>query len=203
MKDSATLAKQLDGRDIMLAVAAGVPGAFDELVRTYELRVRAGIRRYISDSRSVEDLSQEVFLRLFRARRRYTPSARFETFLYRIILNLCVNHSQYSRRRRTVFLDQGNDERGDEDAALIDPRTPSPIEAIISAEQDAIVRQAVDRLPCNQRIAVLLSRFSGLAHDEVARALGISPEAVKSLLWRARENLRMLLRPHVGPELAF
>jgi len=199
MRHATTLATQIDGRDLMLAVAAGVPGSFELLVRTYEARIKAAVARYVGDRRSVEDLSQEVLLRLFRARKRYAPTARFETFLYRIILNLCVNHTQYHRRRRALSLEQGADEKSGEEI-IVDQRAKSPMDSAILSEQSALVREAIDRLPGNQKRALVLSRFGGMAYEEVAHSLGLSPEAVKSLLWRARENLRVSLRSRLAAD---
>ena len=185
----------VDGRDIMVAVSLGTPGAFDLLVKTYEARIKAGVRRHIADRRAVEDLSQEVLLRLYRSRARYKPTARFETFLYRIILNLCVNHTQYSRRRRVLPLDHNDDVKPGDGVSLVDTAAHSPMDMAIVSEHSAMVRQAVERLPEAQRRAVILSRFSGLGYGEVADQLGMSPGAVKSMLWRARANLRTSLQP--------
>jgi len=184
----------------MLAVAADVPGAFERLVSNYETRVKAGVARSIRDRSSVDDLAQEVFLRLFRARHRYQPTARFETFLYRIIFNLCVNHTQYSNRRRTLSLDAA---RGADDETgwdLPDTNAVAPAEAFEAGERAAMVRAAVDELPDNQRRALMLNRFEGLGYEEIGLVMELSLQAVKSLLWRARESLRKHLAPVLGDE---
>ena len=181
----------VDGRDLMKAVSAGEPGAFERLVTVYESRIKAAVARHIVDRASVDDLSQEVLLRLYRARDRYEPTARFETFLYRIIFNICVNHTQYSRRRRHLAFRQGteDDEPGvplpADDTALAPPRE------IELGERARLLHAAIGRLPENQRRALLLSRFEGLAYEEIAAVMDTSLQAVKSLLWRARENLRV------------
>jgi RNA polymerase sigma-70 factor (ECF subfamily) len=187
-----------DGRAIMLAVAAGEPGAFERLVRTYEPRIKAAVARSISDRSSVDDLAQEVLLRLYRARARYEPTARFETFLYRIIFNLCVNHTQYKRRRRTLSLDgvPDEDERGvplPADEAAAEPGREAEL-----GERAQLVREAVDALPDAQRRALMLSRFEGLAYEDIAQVMELSLSAVKSLLWRARDNVRRRLFPRLG-----
>lgn len=192
-----------DGRNIMLAVASDKPGAFDLLVKTFGTRIKAQIRRHVSDRAVVDDLAQEVLLRLYRSRARYKPTARFETYLYRIILNLCVNYTQYSRRRRTVSLDHGDDTRPGERVSLVDDGAHSPEDLAIVAERGAMVREAVHGLPLAQRRVMLLSRFDGLANEEVATHVGTSAEAVKSMLWRARANVRTRLRPALGLDCAF
>lgn len=182
----------------MLAVTADHPGAFERLVKVYETRVKAGVYRSIRDSSSVDDLSQEVFLRLYKARHRYQPTARFETFLYRIIFNLCVNHTQYQARRRTWSLDTPV---GDDESRSIEPEDPRaglPLEQLEEDERAVFVQQAVDSLPDNQRRALMLSRFEGLGYEEIGQVMDLSMQAVKSLLWRARENVRRKLQPILG-----
>jgi len=189
----------LDGREMMLAVSREIPGAFERLVSVYESRIKAAVARSISDRSSVDDLSQEVLLRLYRARARYEPTARFETFLYRIIFNLCVNHTQYQRRRRTLPLEQAGG-YGESDFSTLpeDENAPSPIEDVAREERGRIVRAAMEQLPENQRRALQLSRFEGLGYEEISEVMTLSVQAVKSLLWRARENLRHSLGSRLG-----
>ncbi len=202
MNTASVLEAPLDGRDIMLAVALGTPGAFDLLVKTYLAQIKAGVRRHITDRTVVDDLSQEVLLRLYRARNRYRPTARFETFLYRIILNLCVNYTQYSRRRRALPLDHGDDTRPGDGASLVDTAARSPMDMAIVSEHGAMVRAAVGRLPETQRRALMLSRFGGLDFQEVGEQLEMSPSAVKSMLGRARAKLRTSLRPCLAADFS-
>lgn len=187
-----------DGRQLMLAVSTDEPGAFERLVATYETRVKAGVARSIRDRSSVDDLAQEVFIRLFRSRHRYQPTARFETFLYRIIFNLCVNHTQYTARRRAASIDApvaGDSESGWE---LPDERGDVPLEQLAADERARMVRAAVGELPDSQRRALMLNRFEGLGYEEIGQVMELSLQAVKSLLWRARENLRKQLQPILG-----
>ena len=195
----ASLDEAPDGRALMMAVAGDEPGAFETLVEVYEIRVKSAVSRSIRDPSSVDDLAQEVFLRLFRARHRYQPTARFETFLYRIILNLCINHTQSRNRRKTWSLDGASSP--DEDTGGFEPEDPAvvqPLEAMEAGERARAVRRAVDDLPDNQRQALQLSRFEGLGYQEIGQVMGLSLPAVKSLLWRAREGLRQRLAPQLG-----
>jgi RNA polymerase sigma-70 factor (ECF subfamily) len=187
-----------DGREIMLAVAAGTPGAFERLVAVYEPRVKAAVARSIRDRSSVEDLAQEVFLRLYRARERYRPTAKFETYLYRIIFNICVNHTQYTARRRALSLDVAADDESRAALAPADESVPRPLEALEADERAAQVRRAIETLPDSQRRALVLSRYEGLAYEEIAEVMSLSLQAVKSLLWRARDNVRQRLAPILG-----
>lgn len=181
----------------MQAVAADEPGAFESLVEIYEMRVKAAVARSIRDRSAVDDLAQEVFLRLFRARHRYQPTARFETFLHRIIFNLCVNHTQSSNRRRTWSLNVPTED-DDRPVEPVDGRGVRPFESLEQAERAELLRRAVEELPDNQRKALVLSRFDALAYEEIAEVMGLSMPAVKSLLWRARENVRRRLQPILG-----
>ncbi|MBM3985794.1 MAG: sigma-70 family RNA polymerase sigma factor [Planctomycetes bacterium] len=193
MGSAAPKASAIDGRDLMQAVSAGEPGAFERLVVAYEPRIKAAVARHVSDRSSVDDLSQEILLRLWRARDRYEPTARFETFLYRIIFNICVNHTQHSRRRRHPGFRQGSED--DEPGVPLpadESALPAPRELELF-ERAQLLHAAIGRLPDSQRRALLLARFEGLAYEEIASVMDTSLQAVKSLLWRARENLRAVL----------
>ena len=179
----------------MLAVSADKPGAFEALVEFYERQVKAAVARSIRDRSSVDDLSQEVFLRLFRARARYQPTARFETFLYRIIFNLCVNHTQYRNRRRAWSLDAPIQGENDGTFEIEDDAERGPLETLQDSERARLVREGVEMLPEKQRQALIMSRFEGLGYEDIATVMGLSLSAVKSLLWRVRDNLRDHLRP--------
>jgi RNA polymerase sigma-70 factor, ECF subfamily len=187
-----------DGREMMLAVAAEEPGAFERLVQVYEPRIKAAVARSINDRASVDDLAQEVLLRLYRARSRYEPTARFETFLYRIIFNLCVNHTQYQRRRRTLPLEQGTGTEDEPGTLPQDESARLPLEHAAEAERAKLVHAAVAQLPESQRRALQLSRFEGLGYEDIGQVMGLSVQAVKSLLWRAREKLREALQDQLG-----
>lgn len=200
MPRTASLAVRVDGRQLMLAVAEDKPGAFDRLVDQYHAYIIRTIGRYVRDRSSAEDLCQEVLLRVYRARARYQPTAHFEAFLQRIILNLCVNHARYTRRRRATSLnDIGHDGNALCDA-LPDDKASSPTYEADRKEQAQLLRVAIERLPPNQRQAIVLAGFHGLANSEVAQSIGLTGAAVKSLLWRGRENLAKSLRPVVAPD---
>jgi RNA polymerase sigma-70 factor (ECF subfamily) len=182
----------------MSAVAADEEGAFERLVENYGSYIRALVARYVRNASSVEELTQEVLLRLYRTRARYQPTARFETFVHTIVFNLCVNHSQYHRRRRAISLSNIDDDGEAVGDKLQDVRVASPEQEAQLRERAVFVRRAIDRLPPNQRSALTLSRFQGLTYDEVSKTIGLSVDAVKSLIWRAGENLRHTLRPQLA-----
>lgn len=166
--------------------------AFDELVELYAPRAHALVTRFLGRScRNAEDLVQEVFVRIVRARDRYEPTARFSTWLYSIVFRLCVNQTQRSRDSYQVSIDAGDEGP----LALVDAAAPDPSAGLERGDAVSAVRHAIAALPENQRIAVVLARYHGLAYAEIAEVVGSSPKAIKSLIHRARETLRDQLRP--------
>src|SRR5690606_10610689 len=124
-----------------------------------------------------------VFLRVVRARERYRPTARFTTWLYRIVFNLCVNERARVSSRLAAGEPGGLESMADEAA-------PAPSDGLERADAVEAVRAAIAALPETQRIAILLAKHDGLSHAEIAQVLGSTEKAVKSLVHRARENLR-------------
>jgi RNA polymerase sigma-70 factor (ECF subfamily) len=176
----------------MLAWQAGEEAAFDRLVAAYSERLFALFTRFLGPVPEREDMVQETFLRVLRARQAYQPTARFSTWLYRIAFNLSVNRTQ--RTRSAASLD-----------AI--PAGPAAVDVELPPESDLerddvvqAVRAAIARLPENQRAAMILARYEELSFAEIAQVLGSSEKAVKSLVHRARENLRAELAPFL-PQL--
>lgn len=191
---------EIDGRTLMEAVRRDEPGAFERLVSRYQSRVRASVTRILGSRSFAEDLAQEAFLRVYRARHRYQPTARFETWLHRIVLNLCLNHAQSQKRRQTLPLGLMGRDDDSPLAEPADPRAPAPLMELERGERAQLLRRALGMLPETQRQAVLMARFEGLSQAEIADVLGITTQAVKSLLWRARDNLRRRLAPILGED---
>jgi len=190
------------GAELMERIREGELEAFSELVERYQRSVQNAVYKYSGNRAIAEELAQEVFVRVFRARLNYERKARFETWLYRIVFNLCANASAYARRRHAVSLDQAADDTSSTGSspggALGDPQAGTPLEALENLEVQERVREAILRLPGQQRAALILSRYENKPYQEVSQALGTSVEAVKSLLFRARENLRQMLLPTYG-----
>lgn len=177
----------------MLAFQAGHEEVFAEIVELYETAVFSLLRRLLGPGASLEDLAQEVFLRLYRSRERYRPEGRLGTFLYRITYNLALNHLRDRKRHKTA----GMPEHADGEAVeLADPKAPAP-EAPLDQELWARrIETALAELPENQRLALVLQHYNGLELTEIGDVLGISAKAVKSLLHRARQRMKTLLEPY-------
>lgn len=185
---------------LMLRVREGDGGAFTALVRRHQDRVVSLAYRYLSDASEAEDLAQEVFLRVHRARETYEPSAKFTTWLHRITVNACLNHIRGRKARGAVSGRLPDDPDGDGPAEPEDPDAPDPGDGVLRGELAAVVRRAVDELPERQRMAILLEKYQGMSYEETAAAMEMSLSAVKSLLTRARVTLKEKLEPYLTGE---
>lgn len=184
---------------LMARVKAGDDEAFNVLMQRHEKTVVNLVYRFTGDREIAQDLAQEVFLRIYRASSRFEARAKFFTYLYKVTLNLCRNQRAKAQRRQTTSLNQPRRGRGDEELPLRELEDPfgSAEEQVSRLELASMVREAVDSLPEQQREAVVLQRFHGLAYEEIAEALNLSVPAVKSRIHRAKLNLRDKLVPYV------
>lgn len=185
---------------LMLRFQGGDRSAFEELVRRYTPLLVNFMHRYVGQSDVAEDLAQETFLKVLRARSSYAPTARFKTWLFTIATNLCLNQRRNEGHRFHLSINArtGPDPDREIGQSLEDRSAPRPEDSLARGELGAAVRAAISALPPNQRLAVLMSRYEEMPYSEIGRALGISVMAVKSLLNRARQNLR----EHLAPALA-
>lgn len=192
------------GRELMLAFQAGQPQAFEQLIGLYSERAYALFVRFTGRHEGCEDLVQELFLRMWRARDRYEPSARFSTWMYRIAFNLAANAGERARHRQAVSLDGEVPLAGGakEGVRLSDPDAPQPDQALLRADVVREVQAAIAALPDNQRMALILARYEEQSHQEIGATLGISAKAVKSLIHRARETLRASLSHLIVEDIA-
>ena len=191
---------------LMQAFQRGDESAFESLVGRHRDRVFRLAYRYLGDASSAEDLAQETFLRVYRSKSSWRPEAKFSTWLYRVTANACLNEIRARRARRAVEATAPTAPGGGTPSEPADPAAPDPAGETVRAETAAVVRQAVAALDEDQRTAVLLSKYEGLSYRELADAMNRSVPAVKSLLVRARANLRRALEPYLdrapaaGPE---
>jgi RNA polymerase sigma-70 factor (ECF subfamily) len=197
------LEQQLEARDpdikLMLQVRDDVQGAFEVLVGRYQHRVLGVMAHMVGNLEEAEDLTQDVFLRIYRARKGYRPRAKFSTWLFTIVNNLALNHLRGKKRRPTVgFGHDHSDSAGVRPGEEIVPaRDGTPSAQMRQAELSEIVGEALDGLGEDQKIAVLLSKFEEMSYSEISEVMGRSEAAIKSLLARARMNLRERLEPYL------
>ncbi len=185
---------------LMLDVKAGDELSFELLLRKYRTPLVNFLYRMVRDSAVAEDLAQEVFLRVYRARKEYAPSAKFTTWMFRIATNLALNSVRDNRHRQLeISMDHTADVGDDEQPAMEVPdRKPSVEQQLVERTRSQLILRAVHALPEKQRAAVLLHKYQELDYDEIARILECSESALKSLLFRAYETLRVELAPLVN-----
>lgn len=183
---------------LMLAFSAGDVHAFDRLFERWSAPLLRYLERLLRDAASAEELVQEVFLRVHRARDRYRPDARFSTWLYRIGTNLALN--ELRRPRLRAVHESADDPERPELAGAV----PDPDEVVDARRRGLAVERELRALPERQRAALLLSAVEGLSYAEVAGALEVSEQAVKALVHRARSTLaeRMAAGGGAPPETA-
>jgi RNA polymerase sigma-70 factor (ECF subfamily) len=195
-QSKAALRKYHDDPEVglMLRVQDGDDGAFEELVQRYRARVFGSFIKRLGDRQEAEDLTQEVFLRLYRSRHRYEPRARFATWLFHVSQNVARNALRSRRRRPALRLEAlASPADPGAAAALLTDRGEEPSRPIERSELAGVVRAAVSSLARRQRAAVELHQFHDRTYAEVAAELDMSPKAAKSLLYRARNELREAL----------
>jgi RNA polymerase sigma-70 factor (ECF subfamily) len=182
---------------LMLAFQKGDVSAFETLLRRNYRNVLNFIYRFIGRRDIAEDLTHEVFLRVYQNTARYEPRSRFRTWLYTIAKNLCLNELR-RKSHRMLSLDEAGPRDGEPvSTALLHASPPAADDSMIRRERIAAVRAAIDGLPENQRLAVILRRYDDFSYEQIAATLNTSEKAVKSLLNRAKEHLRKKLAPWV------
>lgn len=184
---------------LMLQVRDDDSGAFEELVHRYQNRLVSLLAHLVGRRDLAEDLAQDVFLRVYRARKRYVPGSKFSTWLYTIAHNVASNALRGLARRKEVHLvGSDNGSSGNPlDAAALAASGLMPTRQLDKAELREVVKLAVSALNERQRMAVLLNKFEHLSYDEIAEVMHLNLPAVKSLLSRARSTLREILDPYL------
>jgi len=200
LTDSNPVLRDPDVR-IMLKVRDGDDAAFNQLVLNYQDRLIGLLRHLVGDQTSAEDLAQDVFLRVYRARRGYEPTAKFSTWLFRIAGNLALNRRRDLGRRKEVNL--ATEESGavgvrPAEQLLAEKSALMPTRQADKSEVQRMVQDALASLNDRQRMALLLHRFEEMSYADIGDALDLTVPAVKSLLSRARESLREKLEPYLN-----
>ena len=182
----------LSDEELMARIAGSDAQAFEILVRRHQRHILNLIYRSIGDRTQAEDVAQEVFLRVWRAAEDYEPKAKFTTWVYRIAVNLCLDALKATHRKQPFVHLYADAEHPDENDRVLNvcDSARSPEELLIDVEESGRIFAALQGLPTNQRLAVVLTKFDGLSYDEISWVLGCSISAVESLLIRAKKNLR-------------
>ncbi len=181
--------------ELMLRVKQGDGTSFGVLLEKHRASVTHFVYRLVQEQAVAEELAQEVFLRVYRSRASYEPTAKFKTWLFRIATHLALNWIRDERHERgTERLD---DVPADVPARQVSDRRPSVEDQLVYQVKLAEIRRAVATLPDKQRAAVLMHKYEEMEYAQIAKVLGCSESAVKSLLFRAYETLRARLA-HMG-----
>jgi len=165
--------------ELMTRLAAGDMAALGDLARRHQDKILSLSYRVLGDWHRAEDVAQETLLRVYRAAKRYKPQAKFTTWLYRIVVNLCLDEQRKQGKTAAPLEDA--------DRAVL---AESESNAAERKEVVESVRAAVSELPERQRLVVILHRYDGLSHGEITEVTGWTKSAVESLLVRAYANLR-------------
>lgn len=188
---------------LMLRVRDDDSTAFAELVERFQHRLVAVMHHLIGSADEAEDLAQEVFLRVYRTRKKYTPKAKFSTWLFTIANNLALNSLRDRRRRPVLPLEV-------RESGPLGPRptetTPGhdnpPAYHLQQKELADVIREALDNLNERQRVAIVLNKFEDMNYADIADVMGLTTKAVKSLLSRARAKLREALQGYIYMDTA-
>jgi RNA polymerase sigma-70 factor (ECF subfamily) len=173
--------------------------AFADLVERYQHRLVGIMHHLLGSMEEAEDLAQEVFLRVYRTRKKYRPKAKFSTWLFTIANNLALNVIRGRQRKPTTPLaasESGPLGPRPQEQLAIDPGH-TPAHGLRQRELTALIRAALEELNERQRVAVVLNKFEEMGYAEIAEVMGLTSKAVKSLLSRARSKLREVLQPYV------
>ncbi len=186
-----------DAEDVRLMelVGAGDTAAFELLIERHQTLVLGTVGRMLGNIGDAEDIAQQVFIRVWKSAKRYTPKAKFTTWLLKITRNLVFNEMR--RRKRHALLPFPVNAEG-EDRPLPDERAITPDASLLEQELNAAIQTAIGELPESQRMAVILRRYEELSYEEIAEVLDQSVSAVKSLLFRARTELRASLARYLS-----
>jgi RNA polymerase sigma-70 factor (ECF subfamily) len=173
---------------LMLQARQGDRQAADTLIRRNSPRISRYLARLIGNSRPIEDLTQDVFLRAFKHAEQYQPSSRVTTWLYRIATNTALNYIKQATLKRTV------PEPAESQLEVVDRSEPPPDRRLSLDELRQQVASAVSALPVNQRVALTLFEYEDCSYEQIAAILDVTVEAVRCLLMRARTQLRARLQ---------
>lgn len=184
----------------MLEVQADRAEAFEELTRRYQNRLLKVMEHLVGNSDQAQDLAQEVFMRVFRSRKTYVPGAKFSTWLFTIANNVASNALRNRARRKEINLSPTQNESQSVQSLETLAKDASglmPARQLDKQELTGVIQEAMGKLNERQRMALLLCKFEHMSYQQIAEAMDLSVQAIKSLLSRARNNLKIALAPYL------
>lgn len=175
---------------LMLGFQNGDKASFEKLIERNYKRIYNFIYRFVGQEETAEDLAQEVFIKIYKNASSYQPRAKFQTWAYQIARNLSLNELRRLKKPTVSLEETFETEEGPVARQVADDNMPTPYQEVSEKEKTDVVKGAIESLPDNQRTAVILRRYDGMSYEDIAQTMGCSLKAVKSLLNRAKENLK-------------
>jgi RNA polymerase sigma-70 factor (ECF subfamily) len=179
----------------MEQIKNGDTDALRELIEAHQHRIVGAVAKMLGDESDAEDIAKQVFLRVWKSASRYEPTAKFTTWLYKITRNLVFNELRRRRRHPTQSMDASSED--DRPFQAPDPGAKAPDTSLLDDEMQTAIQRAIDALPEIQRMAIVLRRYDDVSYEEIAEILELSVPAVKSVLFRARTELREKLKQYL------
>jgi RNA polymerase sigma-70 factor, ECF subfamily len=193
-RNSGRSQQDTDDVRLMRLIGRGDTAALEELIEKHQSLVAGTVARMLGSNSDVEDIAQQVFIRVWKSARRYVPRAKFTTWLLKITRNLVFNELRRTKRHAHVPLQP---EPGAEDSPLKDDMNPAPDTSLLELELQRKIEEAIMQLPETQRMALVLRRYEQLSYEQIGEVLDLSVPAVKSVLFRARTELRSRLSKYL------
>lgn len=179
----------------MARIKQGDTEALRLLIETHQHRVIGTVAKMLGDDSDAEDIAQQVFIRIWKSAVRYEPTAKFTTWLFKITRNLVFNELRRRKRHPARSLDACTED--DRPMQTADPGAKAPDVSMLDAEMQAAIQRSIEELPEIQRMAVILRRYDDIPYEDIGEILGLSVPAVKSVLFRARTELREKLKRYL------
>jgi RNA polymerase sigma-70 factor (ECF subfamily) len=180
--------------ELMGRIRDGDFAAFEELIEIHQRSVIGTVAKMLGNPSEAEDIAQQVFIRVWKSAARYEPQAKFTTWLFTITRNLVFNEVRRRQRKPTVSMQEREETTH---RVVEDVQGSSPDEELLRSEMEAAIDRAIAALPEKQRLAVVLRRYEEMPYEEIGVVLSMSVPAVKSLLFRARAQLKETLQKYL------
>lgn len=188
-----------DDFQLIRSFQSGDETAFEELIRRYQRQVANIIYLTLGDRSEIEDLTQEAFIRVYRSLDKFAFDSSFYSWLYRIVVNLCIDELRRRKIKRTLSLDFLSENRLEREESRIPQK--SGADDVLDKEKRETILSALDKLTPEYKTVMILREYNDLSYAEIANILKISPQAVKSRIFRARSELRKLLKDYFEERL--
>ncbi|MGZ3533698.1 MAG: RNA polymerase sigma factor [Thermodesulfobacteriota bacterium] len=188
------MSKDFPSEELMAKIAKGDEDAFEILVNRHQTSILNLVYRFVGDRTQAKDLAQEVFVRVWQSAKTYEPKAKFTTWIYRITTNLCFNELKSARRRKWFSFNRSDEDGEHTFEETLSDSAPSAEDLLLEKERSRQISDALQSLPENQRMAMVLKRYDDLSYQEIGQIIGCSVSAVESLLVRAKRALQEKLK---------